>query len=203
MGTITEERKRERPSKIAFLSSILSFLPFCGVIFIFPALFLTGLFYFLSKKNPEKYGGIFRLRVSFILCLIAIIFQYGLFFTFFKFKIEQAEEAKYKITIMRLYSAAGALENYEKSKGVYPIGESAGELEKQLDEEKIEHLPFKDGWERELLVESRMWDYSLTAGSPPKEKRETFPILKAQKPKPVFPFVGSYEQYDKLSQICH
>lgn len=198
MGTITEERKRERPSKIAFLSSILSFLPFCGVIFIFPALFLTGLFYFFTKKYPEKYGGIYRLRISFVLCFIALIFQYGLFFSFFKLKIEQAEEAKYKITTLRLYSAAGALENYEKIKGVYPVGDSASEIEKQLDEEKLFHLPFKDGWERDLIVKSKMWDYTLTANNPPKETGKSFPSLKAQSPKPVFPFVGSSEEYEKL-----
>jgi len=199
MGTITEERKRERPSIIALLNSVFSFIPFLGVVFVVPALFLTGLFYFFSKRKPEKYGGIYRLRVSFILCFLAIIFQYGLFFAFFKLKIEQAEESKCKMTVMRLYSAAEALENYESEKGVYPVGNSAAEIEKQLDEEKIPHLPFKDAWDRDLIVESRMWDYSLTAEKPLKNSGDSFPLLKAQKPKPVFPFVGTSEDYEKLT----
>lgn len=199
MTTIAEEIRRERLSKIALLISIFSLIPFLGVVFIIPALFVTGIFYLISKRNPEKYGGIYRLRVSFILCFVAIIFQYCIFFSFLKLKIEQAEEAKYKITVVRLYSAAEALESYESKKGFYPSGDTLFEIEKQLDEEKIFHLPFEDGWGRELILKSRMWDYSITAQSPPKNMGNSFPVIKAQKPKPVFPFVGTFKDYEKLT----
>jgi len=199
MGTIAEERKRERPVKFVLLISILSFLPFIGTVFIIPALVLAILFYLLSKRYPEKYGGIVRLRISFLLILLAFVLQYIFFFVFFNYKIRQAEEAKYQITSLRLYCAAEILENYERERGVYPEGDNAEELEKQLDSEGIIHIPFKDGWDRDFLIKSRPWDYRLTAQCPPKIKERDFPLLRGQKPKPVFPYVGSQEDYRNLT----
>lgn len=198
MGTITEERKRERFSKIALLFSLFSLIPFLGSIFLVPSLMLISLFYLLSKRAPEKYGGLLRLKIAFGISLVAIFLQYSIFFTFFKYKIEQAEEVRYEITQMRLYSAAEALENYEKEMGVYPVGENAEEIEKQLNMNGILHTTLKDGWERDLIIKCRMWDYRVTAMSPPKNKDRSFPVLRGQKPKPVFPYIGSQEDYNKL-----
>lgn len=196
MVSVSKEKNREKPAKISLLVSILSFVPFLGVIFLLPAIVINILFYFLSKKIPERYGGIYRLQVSFAILIAAFFMQYGSFYYFFKFKIEQANDVKYSITIMRLYSAAEALENYEKLTECYPVGETAEEIEKELDEKNIVHLPFKDGWGNSFIARSKMWDYSLTAENIP--GKSPFVILRAQKRKPIFPFVGNSQDFEKL-----
>ncbi|MCX7830562.1 MAG: DMT family transporter [Acidobacteria bacterium] len=198
MGTISEERKRERPSRIALIISLLSLIPFLGAIFIVPAILGAVFLLFYCRKKPEKLGGVYRLRIALLISFVALALQMTLFYIFFRFKIEQAEEVKYKITVMRLYCAAEALENYEKEKGVYPEGLSSDEIEKALEEAKILHIPFKDGWERGLIVKSKLWDYHLTAEPPPKDNRKRFPLLKAQNPKPVFPYIGGSLEYENL-----
>lgn len=196
MVTLSEEKKREMPSQIAFLIAILSLLPFIGIIFLLPGTAVTILFYTLAKKIPEKYGGIYRFRITLTILVFGVFFQYGSFYYFFKYKIDQANDLKYSITIMRLYSAAEAMENYEKETGCYPVGETAAEIEKELDEKKIVHLPFKDGWGNNFIVRSKMWDYNLTAENIP--EKSPFVILRAQKRKPIFPFVGNSEDFGKL-----
>jgi len=54
------------------------------------------------------------------------------FDSFFKFKLNEVEEIKYKITLMRAYSASEALEEFYSKKGNYPQGDSLDEIEKQL-----------------------------------------------------------------------
>ena len=190
MKTRSEEKKRERLSKINFTVSLMSLIPFAGAVFSIASL-VTGIAGLnLARRFPERFGGLVRLRVSVFIALIGLVLSGAEFHTFFKIKLKQANNARCELTMMRLYEAAEAMERYGELNGTYPEGGSAAGIEEKLKQAGILCMPFKDGWEREMTVRSRMWDYSLTAMKSPKTAPKEFPVLKAQNPKPVFPYVG-------------
>ena len=198
MGTFTEDRNRERLSNLSFVLSFISLLPFLGGFIAILNLIYATLLLALSKQFPSKIGGLTRLRISILISFLSIGLSLFEFDSFFKFKLKEAEEMKYKITLMRAYSASEALEEFYSKKGNYPEGDSLEEIEKQLDRENITHLPFVDGWGNPFTIKSRMWDYKIEVKIPIKGKENEPIVIRAKKRMPVYPYVISQEEFSKL-----
>lgn len=198
MGTFTEDRNRERLSNLGFIFSFVSLLPFLGGFIAVLNLLYAFLLLALSKKFPSRIGGLAKVRISILISFLAIGLSLFEFDSFFKFKLKEVEEMKYKITLMRAYSASEALEEFYSKRGNYPEGDSLEEIEKQIQEEKITHLPFVDGWGNPLKIKSRMWDYKIEVKIPIKGKENEPLIIRAKNRMPVYPYVISQEEFNKL-----
>jgi hypothetical protein len=187
-----EEIQRERLSKWSVRLALISFVPAIGIVTGALTVFLSILGLYLGRKYPERFGGLWRLRAALFLAAIALVCSFFEIDAFFRYKFRQAEEARAELTMMRLYEVTEILENYGSKYGEYPSGANTEEIIKALERQNIKFFPATDGWERPLIMYSQLWNYSVTAQEPPTDNTKSFPVLKAQSPKPVFPFVGIY-----------
>lgn len=192
MRVRSEEVQREKLSKWCFRLAITAFIPAIGIAAGFVGLILSILGLYLGKKYPERFGGLWKLRVSLAICLLTLILSFFELDAFFRFKSRQAEQARYEITMMRLYEVAEIMEDHASKTGAYPPGKNAEEVGRVVAREGVKFFPAIDGWGRPLRLKSEEWDYTVSADKPLKDNSRSFPALKAQSPKPVFPFVGLY-----------
>jgi hypothetical protein len=187
-----EEEQRERLSKWSFRLALTSLVPVVGIVTGIITALISILGLYLEKKYPERFGGLWRLRASLAIALIALILSFFEMDIFFRYKFEQAEQARAGLTMMRLYEVSEIMENYAVKRGEYPVGANIDEIKKTLERQQISFFPTADGWNRPLILRSEMWDYTVTAKKPANCELKPFPVLKAQSPKPVFPYVGNY-----------
>lgn len=192
MRVVSEEIQREKLSKWCVRLALASFIPLIGITAGIIGGILSVLGLYLGKKYPERFGGLWRLRLSLVLAIIALVLSFFELDAFFRYKIRQAEQARYEITMMRLYEVAEIMENYSSEFGEYPAGSDVDQVRKVIEKRRALFFPTIDGWGRALKLSADPWDYSVTAEAPEKDRTRKFPLLKAQSPKPVFPFVGLY-----------
>jgi len=169
-----------------------SFVPAAGVVIGTLSALMSMLGLYLGRRLPERFGGLWRMRLALLLSVAGLILSFFELDAFFRFKSRQAEQARNEITMMRLYEAAEVLENYESRFGEYPAGKDIEEIGRIVASKQISFFPTRDGWDRPLIMKADPWDYSITAAPPVKDGSKSFPLLKAQSPKPVFPFIGLY-----------
>lgn len=192
MRVRSEEVQREKLSKWCFRLALAAFFPALGIAAGVAGLILSALGLYLGKKYPERFGGLWKLRAAVVLCILSLLLSFFELDAFFRLKSRQAEQARYEITMMRLYELAEIMESYASKSGQYPPGKTAEEVGKIVAREGVTFFPEIDGWGRPLKLNSEPWDYTIAADNPPKDPMKTFPVLKAQSPMPVFPFVGIY-----------
>lgn len=192
MRVHSEEKQREKLSGWCFRLAAASFIPLAGIAAGVTGLFLSSLGLYLGKKYPERFGGLWRLRLSLALCVLSIVLSFFELDAFFRYKFRQAEDARFEITMMRLYEVTEIMENYALKSGQYPAGKNAEEVGNILSKDRNLFFPTVDGWGKPLKIQADPWDYSVTADNPQRPAGRSFPVLRAQSPKPVFPFVGLY-----------
>lgn len=192
MRVRSEEQQREKLSKWCFRLAVAAFVPAIGIAAGFVGLILSILGLYLGKKFPERFGGLWKLRASVALCVLSLFLSFFELDAFFRFKSRQAEQARYEITMMRLYEVAEIMEEHASRTGAYPSGKTIEEVGRVVIREGVTFFPAIDGWGRPLRLHSEPWDYSLGADASPKDRTRSFPRLTAQSPMPVFPFVGLY-----------
>jgi hypothetical protein len=130
---------------------------------------------FLAGRSPEHYAGGRKMMFGLLLSAVGM----GLFMVetqvFWRWKVDQAYEARLSVTRYRLSLVEDALGRYRQETGEYPAVSGIMAAKKLLEPKYGALVPTLDAFDGALSVDSRPEGFTLTASPPPRPRTDWTP----------------------------
>lgn len=137
--------------------------PFAATISALSAILGT----LLASRYPERYAGRRRILMGLVLSLVGLGSLFAEIPLFMRWKTHQAYEQRVEITKYRLSLLAEALERYRQEEGAYPTVSGAFLTKELLEQRGLGSVPWSDGFDGALSVDSRSEGFTIVAFPPP------------------------------------
>jgi hypothetical protein len=165
----------ERFGVVALAAGFASLLPPLAPLAASLAVAASLLGTFLAGRSPERYAGGRKMIFGLLLSVLGM----GLFMVeaqfFWRWKVDQAYDARLAVTRYRLSLVEDALGRYRQETGEYPSVTGIMAAKKLLEPKYGALVPTLDAFDGALSVDSRPEGFTLTASPPPRPRTDWTP----------------------------